>query len=395
MHRKVDSKQTSSIVRHHLPDTSRKNATFRDVWTVVIHRDVEAIERLEKKWKEFTRDVISPFQTFGWNRAWYEQYGVGECSPFVFELLKNHTTAAILPCYRKGREIRMAGDEVCDYQDIVSGSEVTVAFALARFMEGLRREAPGSHFVFRKLSSEGKLYQSLVEADVPPDGSIVFAKHFAPCPVVSIAGGLDGYLSSFSRKTRQDLRRSLNRLKREAPDAKVTICRTSDIREDTLESAAAFHSKHFRKDGMGPFEDSRLTKMLTSVARDPEVGLQCAELVDRGETLAVDFGFVRGGRYFGYLTAFDPAHQKLAPGKCLLLSRIDEWVRKDGVEKLDFLSGDESYKRGFTSGDGYEVFSARLMPDDFLHRVNHLALESDKQMRSLAKWSLRKVGLRS
>ncbi len=60
--------------------------------------------------------------------------------------------------------------------------------------------------------------------------------------------------------------------------------------------------------------------------------------------------------------AYDPRQRPLSPGKCLLLLRIDRWVKEDGVRILDFLAGDESYKRAYTSGRAYRVWSMRLMP---------------------------------
>lgn len=390
----ISSPPQQTVGLHHFPDNFRHNATLRDVWTVVAHTDGESLERLEAPWRKHSGSDVSPFQTFSWNRAWYRNFSSEEQAPLVLELRKNGEPVAILPCYRYRREIRLAGDEICDYQDIVIDSGVTVAFALTQFMDWLRRESPESHFHFRKLSSEGRLYQALVEADVPPKRSIVFSKFFAPCPVVRVAGGLEAYLSSLPRKTRQDFRRSIKRLGKEAPGAQADIARDAEISGRQLDDAARFHIEHFRKDGESPLADARHLAMLKDVSRDPGVGLQLAWLNDREERLAVDFGFARSGRYFGYLTAFDPACQRLAPGKCLLLQRIDRWAEDDGVEVLDFLSGDESYKTGFTNGDGYHVSSVRLMPDHLPHRLLLLAFETDKQMRRIAKWALQKAGLR-
>src|SRR5690606_13961977 len=117
-------------------------------------------------------------------------------------------------------------------------------------------------------------------------------------------------------------------------------------------------------------------------------GFQLSFLTMGCALLAVDFGFVRGGRYYGYLTAFHETYSRLAPGKCLLWKRIDRWVAEDGVRTLGFLAGDEHYKRGFTGGTAYRVWSMRLMPDDFRNRVRQAGLESNKQFRRLAKRAL-------
>lgn len=358
---------------------------------LLVHEDGEALlalERLEGVWRRFTATVASPFQTYTWNHAWYCTYATGQVRPVIFEWRRGDETAAILPCYREGKTLRLAADRICDYQDVIAGDGGAVADLLAAVLGWIHRQGSGGHCRFEKLSSEGMLYRRLHETDGQPGNSRCFEKSYAPCPYTDLRGGLAGYLAGLPRKLRQDFRHSLNRLEREAPDARITIFRDYEIRVDDLWNAASFHIGHFRKEGASPFADHRLMDLLGRVAKDPEVGLQLSFLTLYGDLLAVDFGFVRRGRYFGYLTAFDPAYGRLAPGKCLLLGRIDRWVADDGVDTLDFLAGDEEYKRAFTGDTAYRVWSMRLMPDDLRNRLRHAGLEYDKQLRQLAKRAL-------
>ncbi|MEM9017369.1 MAG: GNAT family N-acetyltransferase, partial [Verrucomicrobiota bacterium] len=139
--------------------------------------------------------------------------------------------------------------------------------------------------------------------------------------------------------------------------------------------------------------DPRLLRLLGEVAKDEDVGFHFSRLTSQSDILAFDFGFVRGGSYYGYLTGFHPAFQKLAPGKCLLLRRIDEWVRKDKIHTLDFLAGDEGYKRDYTGGASYAVCSVHLMPDTFAHRARKASLVVARQGRQVAKQAIEKVSL--
>lgn len=354
----------------------------------VVHETLAAFDGIESAWRALTPRNASPFQTYAWNSAWYHCYATGNLRPLVFELRRGGATTAILPCYREGKTVRLAGDRICDYQDVVAGDHEEIAALLRHARAWLDREGRGCHFRFEKLSSEGALYAALHDPSRLPSHSLSFEKSFAPCPCADLRGGLEGYLASLPRKMRGDLRHSLNRFKREAPGAEVIILRGADIRVEDLWRAASFHVTHFRKDGESPFRDHRLIDLFARVAKDPEVGFQLSFLTMGREVLAVDFGFVRGGRYYGHLTAFDETYARLAPGKCLLLKRIDRWVAEDGVHTLDFLAGDEHYKRGFTGGTAYRVWSMRLMPDDFRNRVRQAGLESNKQFRRLAKRAL-------
>lgn len=353
--------------------------------------DFDGIDRIENEWRALTPENAAPFLTFSWNRAWFRVYREDCGTPAIFRVQENGVTTAILPCYRKGNVFRLTGDNICDYQDIITQSEESAKMAVSTLLLWIRKNAKRCHFHFEKLSSEGRLYPALFGKS-RNSNSLLFEKPYAPCPYVDLQGGLENYLASLPRKMRGDLRRAMNRLDREAPVARVTICRDFDIRVKDLESAAAFHAEYFRKDGRSPLADPRLVSLLGEVAKDPDVGLHLSHFTDQTETLAVDFGFARGGRYYGYLGGFNSNFRKLAPSKCLLLSRIDQWVAEDGVEILDFLAGDEGYKKGFTGGEEYQVHSVRLMRKGPAWRCLSFFLEADKRARSVAKLVLKKAG---
>jgi len=377
---------------HHPPPFAWCYSGAPSPFTVRAIESEGELDRLEPTWSKLLPPTAPPFATFAWNRAWYRHFADAYDRPLVLEVSRAGAPVAILPCYREGRRIRLAGDVICDYQDIVAPDEVSAIAGLRAAFRWMERETPGSRFFFLKLSSEGWLHRLVARRRALPVDALSFLKRYAPCPVVDIAGGLDAYLASRPRRVRQDFRRALKRLDREAPRARVEIDRGLGIRVDDFHRAADFHVEHFRRSGVSPLADERLRGLLAEVSKAPEVGLHLSVLRDIDELLAVDFGFVRAGRYYGYLTAFDPVHRRLAPGKCLLLRRIDEWVKEDGVEVLDFLAGDERYKTEFTDGEGYAVHSAHLMPAGLAHRLRRSTLVADRQLRTAAKLALAKLG---
>jgi len=383
-----DSGVGNSVSKHHLP---RRGRVECKKWSVEVICTAKGIDRLEGDWRRLTPEDAAPFVTFSWNRAWFRAYGDSQRRVSIFRICENGKTVAILPCYRKGNVFRLAGDNVCDYQDIVARDDDSAKMALATALLWMRLNVKQCHFHFEKLSSEGLLHRTLAERKHNPE-FLTFEKHYAPCPYVNLQGGLDNYLASLPRKSRDDFRRALNRLDREAPGGRVTISRDYDIRARDLESAAAFHVAYFRKGGASPLADPRLVSLLGEVAKDSAVGLHLSHFTDQADTLAVEFGFARGERYYEYLTGFNPDFRKLAPGECLLLSRIDQWVAEDGVEVLDFLAGDEDYKKGFTGGESYQVDSIRVMPNGLSHCCLRYLLEADKAARSFAKAMLKRVG---
>lgn len=368
-------------------------ATGDDALRVRIVETVEEIEKLDLPWRRLTGERSAPFQTFTWNLAWYRHFLPGYDSPMVFLLERDEEITAILPCYRKGRQIRLAGDQHGDYQDMITADHDTAFRALAAVFTKVKTDFPAYSFYFWKISSEGFLHAYFNAGDAQTDEMLIVSKKHAPCPTVRIQGGLKSYLDSLPSRRRQDMRRSLKRLDKAMPTCRVEILRGDEIRVSDLENVAEFHDDHFRKDGVSPLREAALLGMLGEASKDPEVGLHVSALIDQGEMVAVDIGFVRGRKYYGYLTGFDPEFRSLAPGKCLLLNRIDTWTKEDGVEVLDFLSGDEPYKTGFTHGESYDVESVHWMRNRVRSRAVQASIVAGNFGRKVAKKALGKVAL--
>ncbi len=378
---------------HHHPPAARASTAFAgaslDDGEFFVHETLAALDTLESGWRELTPEDAAPFQTYAWNAAWYGGYATGGFRPLIFELRRGGVAVAILPCYREGRSVRLVGDRICGYQDAVAGNADDVSILLRHVRAWLDREGRGCHFRFERLSGEGFLRSVLRDPECLPAASLRFEKLYALCPRVELHGGLEGYLASLPRKKRSDFRHSLNRFDREISGAEVSVLRDAEIRIDDLWHAAAFHVAHSRKEGESPFHDHRLIDLFSRVSKDPEVGFQLAFLTSHNELLAVDFGFVRGGRYYGYLGAYDRTYARLAPGKCLLLKRIDRWAAEDGVHTLDFLEEAEDDNGGIAGDLAYDVWSMRFMSDDFRNRFRRAGLETDKRLRRIARRAFR------
>ncbi len=353
---------------------------------LVVHDRLASLDSLEDAWRTLTSGNASPFRTYAWNAAWYAGYATGGLRPLVFELRRRGATAAILPCYRDGRVLRLAGDRIGGEQDAIARNSRDVAALLHHIRSWLGREGRGCRFRFERVPDRGALHAVLGDpARLPPD-SLRFAQHQAPLPRIELRGGLEDLLAALPQEERNEQRRVLNRFDREHPEAAVSILRGAEAGIDDLWIAAAFHVEHTAKQGESPFHDHRLIDLFARVAKDPDAGFQLASLRSRGRLLAVDFGFVRGGRYHRYLGAGDRACESLAPGRCLLLKRIDRWVAEDGVRALDLPERDA--EGAFAANASRRIWSFRFMPDNVRNRLRRAGLESDKRFRRIARRAL-------
>ena len=302
---------------HHFPDAGFCHTQESVTWSLHVHRSLDALEVLESDWRRLTPAGASPFQTFSWNHAWYRCFTSGDGIPLIFEIKKDSETAAILPCYFEGNSIRLAGDRTCGHQDVIALKTEAADAALRLSMDWLKAEAKRSDFHFEKLSSEGLLFQALHQSAYAKDETLMFEKGRSLVQTIELKGGFEGFFATLSREAQRDLREILMRLEREAPVARIVKLRDFQIRVNDLANAAAFHIEHLRRRGMSPFLDERLVHFLGEIAKDPDVGFQLSCLTNQGDILAVDFGFVRAGRYYGYLTASDEVFERLEPREML------------------------------------------------------------------------------
>lgn len=357
-------------------------------------RSLDQLDQIEAAWRSLTLQDAAPFQTYTWNRTWYEEFIDEYDEMLIFLVSSGGEPRAIMPCYRIGDGIRLAADGICDYQDIIARSQSDAEMGFEMAWRWIFRNSPRSSLYVEKASSEGWLASLIRDRKTNFDKYLSFSRSFVPCPFAKVGSGMESYLATLPSKTRQDFRRSLKRLDRERPEASVEMLRSDEIDREQIEELSSYHVLHFRKQGESPFQDARIRRLLVAVACDPEVGLQLSVLHGGpGEILAMDCGFVRGRQCFGYMKAFDLAHRNLAPGKCLLLRRIDSWVERDGVEVVDFLSGNESYKYGYSQGNQYEISSHWMMPPSFRNQVRFVFLVVREFLRkkrnSLRDWMSR------
>ncbi len=85
--------------------------------------------------------------------------------------------------------------------------------------------------------------------------------------------------------------------------------------------------------------------------------LRCYRMRYAGETVSVWYGFASRGRYYAYLTGFDPEFSRYSPGQVLLAYSMRAAIN-EGAEKYDFLRKTEDFKHRWGAED---CANARLL----------------------------------
>jgi len=381
---------SSTLPAFPLTDSARQAIALGRQLQCEVIETLADLDALAPSWNQLCQlSTGSPFQTFGWNRAWYEGYASSYDQMLVFVLKRENSTVAILPAYRKGGAVRMAADHIGDLQDVICADNDAATAVVQSALTWTRKHR--CRMVFDQVPETGRLYKVLQALCPDRDHILRFQKHYATCMITELPESLDAHLQTMPRKRRQNLKRHLNKMEREHPEAEYSFHGTDSITEEMLDEISAFHLKHFNKDGNSLFTSDQFLNHLKAVAKDQDSGLEISFLRLNGEILAVHVGLVFNRIYHGFLTAYDMNYRNLSPGFCLVLRGIDHYLQTGKIQTLDFLLGTERYKEQFTNAN-YKVGRFQILPWGPMKLVRWGFLHAEEYARIQSKRILRKAG---
>ncbi len=387
----LDTKNKLSTQKSGVGPLLSKGVVRRFIEQEVI-TDLEGLDTIAEDWRRLAGDKTSPFQTFGWNRAWYRHLAGKRKSikttVFVFSI--NNRIVGILPCYRLDRELRLAGDDECDYQDILVENETLIPRMLSHVFKYLQEEGCDLHFGC--LASNGKLLIPL-ELAAQKLGYPQFSRQYCPCPWFEPGSNAEEFLSKQKAKVRKRIRAALRKIEKQAPGYQCKFYQGSEVTPALIDRVAQLHIRNqYRKQGRSIFEDTAFRHFIVEVAIRPDAGLRIVTLeTSQGELIAFDLGFLRGNRFSVYLGSFEKRYSSCSPGTALLYLQIDEWAKR-GVEIYDFLCGNESYKYDYAEGE-YHTACQRVFRKSAISQLRVYLLKVEVKTRKTAKKVLTKLGI--
>ena len=348
------------------------------------------VDRIRDDWERLAQKSSAAFQSFGWNRAWIRHFKSEYEALAVFVLYRNSRAVGILPCFRNGSRLRMMGDEICDFQDVIVESSNDAEVLLASVL--LSAKSNGLHLDFRKLSERGILWPFL-QTEAEEYGFSFFHKVYGRCPWFSLEDSAEEFLTRSKASLRKRIRRALRRLEDLAPDAENKFLDESGIDSKTIEDIAALHkANQHRKEGSSIFENQAYRNFLTEAAGSADVGMRVLEIRNReGDLVAFDLGFEGEDRFYAYLGAFDEPYSGGSPGMCLLHWQMDVFPLR-GVQHYDFLCGEESYKFDYAT-ETYDIISTRVYVSTFRNQLILLGMKWLRAAKMAVKRLLISIGV--
>lgn len=310
-----------------------------------ILRTTAELEALAPEWNAlWKRDPqATPFQSPAWLAPWWRQFG-GEL--LAVAIYAGERLIGLLPSYiycdrrSETRQLMLLGVGTSDYLDGVWAPECTDEAIRAAFRR-LQAEAGWDVLCFSQLRRGSRLLAACEEA-AGADAVWFDGEGCSRMPAVTVA--------QLPQKIRRNAMYYRNRARREGalelPVADASNCLSF------FEKLERLHGERWQSRGeSGVLADERVRawhrEALPLLAREGLLRLCCLRLNE--EPIGVLYSLIdppgrRERTQYFYLTAFSIGHAELRPGTLLLALAIEQ-AAGEGVQTIDMLRGDESYKQ--------------------------------------------------
>lgn len=292
------------------------------------------------------------FLTWEWLSAWWSAYGTGKNLLLLAAYDEQHVCQGIAPCYverhhclgRTLRRLRFLGDGSwdSDYLDfiIANGMEeklvpaflgqlaaLNTAWDVAQLNE-IPATSPTTNLLLEWLRQKNWLVRD--EA--------------VPCGIVSLPETWDEYLSHLRPRFRTTIRACLRNLA-QWPGGIEYLCDSRDI-ESWLEDLFHLHGGRWQlRRQQGVFANTEKRAFYRSLAESllQRGCLHFARWRVANSVLAMQFGFIYGGKYFQLQEGFDRETMHVSPGITLRAATIRDLIERK-VRTYDFLGGVARHK---------------------------------------------------
>jgi CelD/BcsL family acetyltransferase involved in cellulose biosynthesis len=184
-----------------------------------------------------------------------------------------------------------------------------------------------------------------------------------PSPFVDLAGvraGGGDYLAGCSANTRQQIRRSDRLYERDGP-IEVEQAHSVDRAQAMLEEMAVLHQAAWQARGRpGSFARPFFRRFHQALiaASMPRGETALFRLSTGGAVIGILYNFVHGGRMLAYQSGFAyRADEKRAKPGLTCHRRMIEIAVDEGLDRYDFLAGDDRYKRSLADAAHRQVWA--------------------------------------
>ncbi|TAJ30163.1 GNAT family N-acetyltransferase [Bosea sp. (in: a-proteobacteria)] len=312
------------------------------------------IVALEAAWRDLEmRALVTPYQSYGWVRAYAETIGAAEGMIFRYVLLRDEAGAlcALLPLV----VTRRSGARFAEF---IGGKHANYHMGLYAPELAARFDAELAGAMLAEVGAAIGGLDALVFVNQPvawqgqPNPPALIASGPSPSRAYKLAlipgDGDATFKRSMSSHSRKKLKNKHSRFADFGPSTVRRALKPAEI-EQVVDAFLAQKAERFRLMGIpDPFAPPAIRRFLIEGALGEQPALEIYSLDLAGRCVSTYIGAVQGGRFSGMATAFDMASEtvKTSPGE-LLLAELIRLKCDEGFTSFDLGVGEARYKTSF------------------------------------------------
>lgn len=309
--------------------------------TLQVIDSLERLQEIRDQWAALVNqlETTTPFHLPQWQLTWWRHFGSGQLRAFAF--FDEGTLVGLIPCFRHqwegARQLTLIGSGITDFLEppLRTGCENAVVSCLGDYLQSQNDwdicnwQDLSANTPLQRLADRKTLDAQLIEDTL--------------CTAIPLGGGFDAYWQDRSNELRRNMRRYTQKAEAEGAvrfevhekpnstllDALIELHAMRWGKRGESGTIAANQSADFLRDIAAQFASEKLLRLLTLKWKD--------------EIVAIIFAFAWRKTMYGYLSAFNPEHEKLGFGRILLFHAV-KYAADTGHAAWNFLRGDEPYK---------------------------------------------------
>jgi len=321
---------------------------------IVLHQTWDELKPVAANWNAVlaTSRSNTVFLTWEWCEAWWKNYA-SRRPLFVLSAWERGELVGVAPLYVAKRQhwgmmcscLRVIGDgsHDSDYLDCFArvGRESSVISAVVKFLEDHRKS--WDLIELTGVSQNSPCLTALINC--AGERGWRTATEPIGCAVLRLPKRWDEYLQTLQPRLRTKIRSSLDHLQQHLASIPTQCC-TPDEVDAWLPELFNLHSRRWEHNQQpGVFRDSAKRAFYHDISHS---ALRCGwlafhRLAWSERTLALQYGFRYGNRFYLLQEGYDPDFETLRPGFALRAWLMRHWIEV-GLDEYDFLAGIASHK---------------------------------------------------
>jgi len=356
--------------------------------------DEAGFQALKPEWDELlgVSPVNSLFLTWKWLSTWWKNLAEDR-KLHIITVHRDNKIIAIAPlCVRPVRSVWFwqvrtfeflgVGYVGSDYPDLIirPGHEQQAIQALVFYMLN-------QHIILNfSLVLRNSCYLSEFADLIKQQGWRVLSNNTHVCPYIPLTGhDWESYLATLGSSHRYNLRRRIKNLHKEFTSVQFEQVKTEQQVEETLAKLIELHNRRWDKQGgSDAFHRPDLLRFHADISKITlkKDSLRLYQLRLDGNVVAVLYGFKYNNIFYYYQSGYDLEYSRYSVGLVIMGLTIKSAI-EDGMDKYDFLHGDEEYKYLWATQQR-ELEQLILVPPGFVGSLYLQAVSARKYIKRLA-----------